>query len=52
LPNPEQALSKAIIAKAKEVYECIPSPKSDILQIELENMIWNAFGLVVEEVTG
>jgi hypothetical protein len=26
LTNPEQALSIEIIAKAKEVYECIPSP--------------------------
>lgn len=52
LPNPNKALSKAIIALAKEVYECIPSVESDILQTELEKMVWNAFGLVAEKVAG
>jgi hypothetical protein len=50
LPDPKSALAKSIISKAKEIYDCIPSAKADKLQLELDAMIWKAFGLVVEEV--
>lgn len=52
LPDPHSSSGKAIIAKAKEVYTCIPSAESEVLQKELEQMIWRAFGLAVEEVPG
>lgn len=50
LPTPHSPLGMTIIAKAKRIYECVPSPDADRLQSELDAMIWEAFGLVVEEV--
>lgn len=52
LPNPDSDIGKTIIAKAKEVYACIPSSQADALQDELEQMVWEAFGLSGEEVAG
>ena len=49
LPNPQTSLSKAIIAQAKRIYECVPSYEAVQLQQELDNMIWESFGLAVEE---
>ncbi|MFQ5639931.1 MAG: Eco57I restriction-modification methylase domain-containing protein [bacterium] len=51
LPDPHSLLGKAIIAKAKRIYECIPSSEAKRLQKELDAMVWEAFGLVVEEVS-
>ncbi len=50
LPEIDNLVSKKIIQKSKEVYNCIPSLKADILQKELDKLVWNAFGLVFEEV--
>ncbi len=52
LPNPYSDIGKAIIAEAKKVYACIPSSQADALQEQLERMVWKAFGLPIEEVTG
>jgi len=49
MPDPQSPLCRAIIAKAKRIYECIPSPEANRLQNELNTMVWEAFGLVVEE---
>ncbi|RCK79459.1 MAG: type II DNA modification methyltransferase [Candidatus Ozemobacter sibiricus] len=51
LPDPHSPLGKAIIAKAKRIYECTPAPEADQLQKELDAMVWEVFGLVVEEVS-
>lgn len=51
LPNPNNKISKAIIAKAKKIYATIPSLEADKLQEELEQMVWKAFGLTVEKIT-
>jgi len=51
LPDPYGPVGKAIIAKAKRIYDCTPSPEADVLWKELDAMIWQAFGLVVEEVS-
>lgn len=51
LPNLYDPLGKAIIANAKRIYEWTPSPEADQLQKELDSMIWEAFGLVAEEVS-
>lgn len=51
LPDPHSLLGKAIIAKARQIYDCIPSPEVNRLQKELDTMVWEAFGLVVEEVS-
>jgi hypothetical protein len=46
LPNPKTDLGKLIIEKAKEIYDCIPSSKASELQKMLDDMVWEAFGLV------
>lgn len=52
LPNPDSAISREIIVTAKDIYECIPSSRADDLQEQLERMVWEAFGLTIEKVTG
>jgi len=52
LPDPQSSLGKAVIATAKRIYKCISSPESDRLQKKLDAMVWEVFGLVVEEVSG
>jgi hypothetical protein len=44
LPDPRSELSKAIIAKARRIYECLPSTEAELLQEELDGMVWTAFG--------
>ncbi|RMG80293.1 MAG: type II restriction endonuclease subunit M [Chloroflexi bacterium] len=50
LPDPNSPISKAIISSAKKVYECTPSSEADLLQKKLDVLVWQAFGLVAEEV--
>lgn len=50
LPDPLRPAGEGIIAKAKQAYECIPSPKAKELEAELDQMVWDAFGLRLEEV--
>lgn len=50
LPDPHAEVGKAIIATAKAIYEAAGSPSADRLQAELDEMVWSAFGLPVEEV--
>lgn len=42
LPDPHSCLGKAIIAKAKRIYECVPSLEANHLQMELVGMVWEA----------
>ena len=42
LPDPDTSLGKEIIAKAKRIYECTPSPLADRLQKELDDNVWEA----------
>ena len=49
LPNPQSSIGKSIITKAKQIYDCIPSQKAEALQDELNRIVWEAFGLLVEE---
>ena len=51
LPDPHSPIGKAIIAKAKQIYKCMPSPEADRLQEELNAMVWEAFGLVLKEIS-
>lgn len=51
LPNPYGILGKALIAKAKDIYEISPSPETAMLQKELDRLVWEAFGLIIEEVS-
>ena len=50
LPDPGGEDGKAIIAKAKAIYDTIGSSRADQLQEELDQMIWSVFGLPIEEV--
>lgn len=42
LPDPYSSIGKAIIANAKKIYECVPSPEAKQLQSELDAMVWKA----------
>ncbi len=50
LPDPRTPLSRAIVDKTKQLYECIPSPESVHIQNELDGMVWKSFGLAVKEI--
>ena len=51
LPDPQSSLSRKIIAQAKRIYECVPSQEVAHLQNELDAMIWESFGLAIEEIS-
>ena len=42
LPSPHSPLGKAIVAKAKQMYECTPGPTAAQLHEELDAMVWLA----------
>lgn len=50
LPDPKTALAKSIIETAKQVYDIAGSTKANVLAKKIDNMIWEAFGLSVEEI--
>lgn len=52
LPDPDSAIGKKIIKKTKKIYTQIASFDVSTRQEELEKMVWEAFGLVFEEVLG
>ena len=43
LPDPHSSLSKSIVAKAKRIHTLTPSPFAELLQQELNAMVWEAF---------
>ena len=51
LPNPSEELGRTIIAKARDVYTCAGTQDGDVLEEKLNELVWRAFGLPVEEVT-
>ena len=52
LPDPASSVGKAIIERAQQVYERIPSADVQPLLNELDEMVWASFGLLAEEVGG
>ncbi len=52
LPDPESALAKSIIEMTKRIYNLTPSAEADVLDKEIENLIWSAFGLPAEKISG
>ena len=52
LPDPCSVIGQTIIKKTKALYEHIPSTVSDQLAKELDQLVWEAFGLVSEEIPG
>lgn len=50
LPDPSNKLGKALISMAKKIYSLIPSKETNALEKELNESVWKAFGLSVEEI--
>jgi hypothetical protein len=50
LPDPHSDIGKEIITKAQNIYDSISSSQTELLQIELNKMVWKAFGLSIEEI--
>lgn len=51
LPNPSEEVGRILIAMAKEVYMSVGTEKGNQLERTLNELVWEAFGLPVEEVT-
>ena len=51
IPNPQSYIGRSIIQKAKDIYNLIPSIEADITWRELDAMIWESFGLAIEEIS-
>jgi adenine-specific DNA-methyltransferase len=51
LPDPHGQYGRFLIDKAKRIYECSPSSEADRYKDELNLMVWEAFGLAIEEVS-
>jgi adenine-specific DNA-methyltransferase len=51
LPDPGTELSKSIVELVKNLYGTIGSVDSQNIEIELDKMVWEAFGLDFEEVS-
>ena len=49
LPNPESEIGKRIISLAMKTYSEVASNNESRLTLELNNLVWEAFGLGVEE---
>ena len=52
LPDPKRPITKEIIATAQQIYQITPSNESHILEQDLDRMVWQAFGLAYEKVSG
>ena len=52
LPNPACDEAKAIISFAKEIYAQTPSTEADQIAAKLDGLVWRAFGLHSEKVSG
>lgn len=51
LPDPSTAIAKKIIRAARDIYDLVPSSKAADSERSLDQLVWQAFGLPVEEVT-
>ena len=52
LPSPVDPTGKSIIRMAKEIYDCVPSDRAQLIEKQINELVWAAFGLVVEEMPG
>lgn len=52
LPDPALPLSRDIIVRAKAIYEANHASGAEEMERELDCLVWQAFGLCVEEVRG
>jgi hypothetical protein len=49
LPDPDGKIGRAIISKAKALYEAVEKPTASKMEIELDQLVWEAFGLRFKE---
>lgn len=52
LPDPVREESKAIIALAKAIHERLPSAEADDLAADLDQLVWQVFGLAAKKIPG
>ena len=50
LPDPQQSVCKKIIEKAQAIYACAGTEEATTFESEVDHLVWEAFGLPVEEV--
>lgn len=50
LPNPTSAVAQEIISRSKKIYEMIDLEDVEGLRQQLDGLVWQAFGLAVEEI--
>jgi adenine-specific DNA-methyltransferase len=50
LPNLSLPCSRTIIAMAKQIYDEIDSDKTEAIAVELDKLVWEAFGVIAKEV--
>ena len=51
IPDPKLSSSQKIIEVTKQIYDLIPTQMANELEIELDGLIWNAFGLSIEKIS-
>jgi len=52
VPDPKSPTSKKIISKAKRLYDNMGSRSDDLIAREVDDLVWQAFGLSREKVSG
>ncbi len=50
LPDPERPVAKSLVETAKRIYAAAGTAEADALAATLDSLVWEAFGLSVEEV--
>jgi tRNA1(Val) A37 N6-methylase TrmN6 len=50
LPDPETPLARDIIAGAKAIYDAVGSSDLDVMEAQLDRMVWQSFGFSAEKV--
>jgi adenine-specific DNA-methyltransferase len=50
VPDPDTPIARKIVVDAKAIYDAAGSPETALLEAKLDRMVWEAFGLPVEEV--
>jgi len=52
LPDPQSSVGQAIVLKARQLYEACGRPDAEGLEAALDRLVWEAFGLTIEETRG
>lgn len=50
IPNPNSVIAKKIISMSKSIYEKIDTENTEYTQKQLDELVWQVFGLTVKEV--